>query len=68
MKSIFQSRTFWLAVLQAIVGILVVFMSAYPEVGQLLVAKSVIDVILRVVTTTRISSTDEEPPLLQPSV
>ena len=51
MKSLFQSRTFWLAVLQAVAGIVVVFSTAYPTVGGLLVAKSIVDIILRVVTT-----------------
>lgn len=68
MKSLFQSKTFWLAVLQAIVGILIVLSGEYPEIGQLFVAKSVIDVILRVMTTTRISGMGGEPPVWQPSV
>lgn len=53
-KSLLQSKTFWIAVLQAVAGIAVVFSTAYPAVGSLLIAKSVIDVILRVVTTTTI--------------
>lgn len=50
MKSIFESKTFWLAVIQALAGIVVVFSTAYPEVGGFLMAKSVIDIILRIVT------------------
>lgn len=54
MKSLFKSKTFWIAVLQAVAGIAVVFSSAYPEIGGLILAKSVLDVLLRVVTTTTI--------------
>ena len=56
MKSILQSKTFWVAVLQAVAGIVAVFYSSYPAVGELLVAKSALDVILRVVTSTAIGT------------
>ena len=52
MKSLLQSKTFWVAVLQALVGIVAIFATTYPTVGSLLIVKSIIDVILRVVTTT----------------
>lgn len=55
MKSIFLSKVFWLAVLQALVGIAVVFSTTYPQVGELILAKSILDVILRVLTTTPVS-------------
>ncbi len=54
MKSIFSSRTFWLAVGQAVVGVIAVFASAYPALGFLVVAKSVLDIVLRMYTTTPI--------------
>ena len=54
MKSIFTSKTFWIAVIQAVIGIVVVFSDAYPAIGGLIIAKSVLDVILRTVTTTRV--------------
>jgi uncharacterized membrane protein len=50
MKSIFESKVFWLAVAQAVVGVLVVFTSAFPEVGGLVIAKSVADIVLRLIT------------------
>ena len=56
MKSLLQSKTFWVAVLQAVAGIVAVFYSSYPAVGELLVAKSALDVILRVVTSTAIGT------------
>lgn len=55
MKSIFQSKVFWLAVGQALVGVIAVFASAYPALGFLVVAKSVLDIVLRLYTTQAIS-------------
>ncbi len=54
-KSILKSKTFWLAALQAIVGIFVVFETAYPGIGWLVIGKSVVDVILRAVTTVPVA-------------
>jgi len=62
MKSIFQSKTFWLAVLQAVVGAVGIFASTYPAVGWLLVAKSFLDVILRFLTTQPVSVTGQSNP------
>ena len=56
MKSLLQSKTFWLAVIQALIGIVAVFATTYPSIGGLLVAKSVLDIVLRMVTTTEIVS------------
>lgn len=50
MKSIYTSKVFWVAVVQAIFGIIVIFSLAYPDVGSLMIAKSVLDVILRATT------------------
>jgi uncharacterized membrane protein len=49
-KSIFKSKTFWIAVLQAIGGVAVTFSSAYPKVGVFLILKSLVDIALRVAT------------------
>lgn len=51
MKSIFSSKVFWVATAQAVIGVIAVFASAYPTIGGLLVAKSIVDVILRLITT-----------------
>ena len=51
-----NSKTFWLAVVQALSGVLVVFATTYPQVGMLLVVKSVIDVVLRLLTYREIDS------------
>jgi hypothetical protein len=55
MKSLFSSKTFWLAVVQAILGIVVIFSTTYPDVGWLLTAKSVLDIVLRFTTTTPVT-------------
>jgi len=54
-KSIFLSKTFWVAVLQAAVGILVVVGTSAPDIGWIMVAKSILDVILRVISTGPVS-------------
>lgn len=56
MKSLVESKTFWLAAAQALTGILVVFATAYPDAGYLLVAKSIVDIVLRLATTTTINT------------
>ena len=50
-KSILLSKTVWLAILQAILGIVVAVGSQIPTVGWLMVVKSIIDVLIRVITT-----------------
>lgn len=54
MKSLVTSKTFILAVLQAATGVIVVFATAYPGAGWLLVAKSLVDIVLRLYTTQSI--------------
>ncbi len=53
-KSLFESKVFWLAVGQAALGAVVSFATAYPGVGWLMIAKSVLDIALRLATTTTI--------------
>lgn len=60
MKSILKSRTFWLAITQAAIGAVAVLATSYPEVGSLLVLKSLLDVILRYETTTEIFTPSSE--------
>ncbi len=50
MKSIFKSKTFWIAVSQSVLGIVVAFSTQYPDVGLLIMAKSALDIIIRLVT------------------
>jgi hypothetical protein len=51
MKTIWQSKTFWLAAAQAVVGAVGIFASTYPSIGWLLLLKSFFDVLLRFLTT-----------------
>jgi hypothetical protein len=55
MKSIFESKTFWVAVAQCIAGIFVVIDSTYPGIGSVIIAKSFLDVCLRYITTQPIA-------------
>lgn len=57
MKSLFQSRTFWVAVAQAVGAVLVVVNTNYPALeatGYMMVFKSIADVLLRIDTTKEI--------------
>jgi len=54
-KSFLYSKTFWIAIIQGVMGALFVFQTEYPEVGWIILVKSVLDVILRSVTKTKLS-------------
>lgn len=54
MKSIFQSRVFWLAVFQAIASVLVVLFTELDMAGYAMLVKSVVDIALRVDTASAI--------------
>jgi uncharacterized membrane protein len=47
MKTIWQSKTFWVAVIQGVLGVLVALETTYPGVGWLMIGKSALDIILR---------------------
>ena len=49
-KSILLSKTVWLAILQGLLGVVVALGTQLPTVGWIMVVKSVIDVLLRVIT------------------
>lgn len=50
MKSILKSKTFWLATLQGVVGVWTVIASAMPDVGWIIIGKSILDIALRLAT------------------
>lgn len=54
MKSILKSKTFWIAVIQAVIGITVVVLTELDMVGYVAIAKSIGDIILRLVTSTQV--------------
>lgn len=60
-KPWYYSSTLWIAVAQALVGVIVAFTSANPaldSVAGIAILKSVLDVFLRLNTTTAISGTE----------
>jgi len=57
MKSIFESKTVWIAIIQAVVGGLVIFFTEIPDlVGYVAVVKSVGDILIRLITDKPIRS------------
>jgi hypothetical protein len=50
MKKIWKSKVFWLAILQGISGTLLVIYTEYPQLGWIAIAKSCVDIWLRVIT------------------
>lgn len=51
MKSLMQSKTFWIAVIQAVAGVVVVALTQLDLVGYVAVFKSLVDIVLRLITT-----------------
>ena len=49
-KNWYVSKTIWLAILQSVGAVIMIWAKMYPEIGWLLILKSVIDVILRDMT------------------
>lgn len=52
MKSIFHSRTFWIAVIQAIASVAIVVLTELDLIGWVGFVKSFVDILLRVDTST----------------
>lgn len=51
MKSFFESKTVWIALIQAVVGGLVIFLTEIPDlVGYVAIVKSIGDILIRLVT------------------
>lgn len=50
-KEWYKSKTLWIAILQFAVGGLVAIQGSHPEIGGLIIAKSIIDMALRIITT-----------------
>lgn len=51
MKLLLKSKTFWLAVIQAVAGVVVVALTQLDMVGYIAVFKSIVDIVLRLITT-----------------
>jgi len=50
MKKLVQSKTFWLAIAQAVACIVVAVQTEFPEIGYIGTIKSFIDIFLRMNT------------------
>lgn len=55
MKSIFKSKTFWLAATQAVAGGLVIFFTEIDALGYVAIVKSVADIVLRLISTEEVT-------------
>lgn len=55
MKKLFESKTFWVAVVQAVVGVVVVALTELDMVGYIAIFKSIADIVLRMITTEEIN-------------
>lgn len=49
-KPWYKSRTIQIAIIQAVIGIVVIFATQYPAIGWISILKSVLDVALRFYT------------------
>jgi hypothetical protein len=54
-KNILTSKTFWLAILQGILGVVVVVSTSIPGVGWLMIVKTIIDIGIRMITAQPVS-------------
>ena len=50
MKTLIESRTFWLAIAQAVGAVLIVALTELDMMGGVLIVKSVVDIVLRLST------------------
>lgn len=55
-KALVQSKQFWVAAIQALIAVIIVFSTAYPQAGFLLLAKSGLDIILRIYSIAPIAT------------
>lgn len=50
----YQSKTIKVAIVTGCIGIVTAFSTQYPELGLLISAKAVLDILLRLITTTTV--------------
>jgi len=56
MKTLLNSKTFWIAVIQAVAGIAVIALTELDLIGYVGIFKSFVDIVIRTMTTEEISS------------
>ncbi len=49
-KPWYESKTIWIALIQAVIAVVIVVSTQYPAIGGLLVLKSILDILNRFVT------------------
>lgn len=54
-KKWYESKTVWIAVIQAAMGLAIALQGVYPAAGSLLVLKSVLDILNRFLTQGPVS-------------
>ena len=55
----YQSKTLWIALAQGVIGVLVVVQTSNPDLGWIVIVKSVLDIYIRSITTTALSTVAE---------
>ncbi len=50
-KKWYFSRTLWLAVLQGVLGVVIVINTQAPTIGWIVVLKSILDILVRISTS-----------------
>ena len=53
-KNWYTSKTIWLAILQSLAAVLMIWERVYPTLGWLLISKSAVDIALRFITNEKI--------------
>ncbi len=53
-KKWYKSRTVWVGILTAAVGLATTFATEYPEIGVIVTAKGVLEIALRFITEIKI--------------
>ena len=56
MKTLLNSKTFWIAVIQAVAGIAVIALTELDLIGYVGIFKSFVDIVIRTMTTEEIYS------------
>ena len=56
MKTLLNSKTFWIAVIQAVAGVAVIALTELDLIGYVGIFKSFVDIVIRTMTTEEIYS------------
>lgn len=56
MKTLLNSKTFWIAVIQAVAGVAVIALTELDLIGYIGILKSIVDIFIRMITTEELDS------------